>query len=83
MRCRLGALFHCFVGTRSKPAFWCIERASCSAALLTTFLPDRASDITLGAMILETLPAVQQLSAGDKLRLWEELWEQVAADESR
>ena len=46
-------------------------------------MPDRAGDITLPAMILETLPAVQQLSAGDKLRLWEELWEQVAADESR
>ncbi|MBX7207752.1 MAG: addiction module protein [Verrucomicrobiaceae bacterium] len=34
-------------------------------------------------MILETLPVVQQLSADDKIRLWEELWDQIAADESR
>ena len=46
-------------------------------------LPGREMAFILGSMILETLPVVQQLSADDKLRLWEELWDQIAVDESR
>lgn len=34
-------------------------------------------------MILETLPEVQQLPFEDKIRLWEELWEDLIAHESR
>ncbi len=30
-------------------------------------------------MILETLPAVQQLPIEDKIRLWEELWRDLIA----
>lgn len=34
-------------------------------------------------MILEQLPQVQQLSADDKFRLWEELWDAAASDKDR